>query len=26
LLYDFQHLKMKGMIYEPKSGEIRYVI
>ena len=25
LLYDFQHLKMKGIVYEPKSGEIRYV-
>jgi hypothetical protein len=25
LLCDFQHLKMLGEIYEPKSGEIRYV-
>ena len=26
ILYDFQHLKMQGNVYEPKSGEIRYVI
>jgi hypothetical protein len=25
LLCDFQHLKVNGEIYEPKSGEIRYV-
>ncbi len=25
LLCDFQHLKMQGEVYEPKSGEIRYV-
>ncbi|MDO8726051.1 MAG: hypothetical protein Q7J35_08285, partial [Candidatus Methanoperedens sp.] len=25
ILYDFQHLKMQGNVYEPKSGEIRYV-
>ncbi len=25
LLSDFQHLKMQGEVYEPKSGEIRYV-
>jgi hypothetical protein len=25
VLYDFQHLKMRGNVYEPKSGEIRYV-
>ena len=25
LLCDFQHLKMQGEVYEPKSGEIKYV-
>ncbi len=22
---DFQHLKMRGEVYEPKTGEIKYV-
>jgi DNA replicative helicase MCM subunit Mcm2 (Cdc46/Mcm family) len=25
VLCDFQHLKMRGEVYEPKTDEIRYV-
>jgi DNA replicative helicase MCM subunit Mcm2 (Cdc46/Mcm family) len=25
ILCDFQHLKMQGEVYEPKTGEIKYV-